>query len=210
MNNSRYANKRIKLRKGEYQRSNNTFAYWWFDKNGKRQFVYAKSLPELREKEEQITKDTLDGIDYSKLHTDVLCASAISALISSIVHSRSPLANRSALPRSNISQNCRPSNLRDSDAPDAGYSPMMNGMVRVRTTCLRKTVRALVMVRPSSRKTSSQSRLRSSSIRNVVVMHVSLMSSECLWRVLYQIFPFETKAGMFDLRPPDGGLNCDA
>lgn len=138
------------------------------------------------------------GIDYSKLHTDVLCASAISALISSIVHSRSPLANRSALPRSNISQNCRPSNLRGSDAPDAGYSPMMNGMMRVRTTCLRKTVRALVMVRPSSRKTSSQSRLRSSSIRNVVVLHVSLMSCECVWRVLYQFFPFETKAGMFD------------
>ena len=71
MNNSRYANKRIKLRKGEYQRSNNTFAYWWFDKNGKRQFVYAKSLPELREKEEQIIRDTMDGIDYSKLDSTI-------------------------------------------------------------------------------------------------------------------------------------------
>ena len=71
MNNSRYANKRIKLRKGEYQRSNNTFAYWWFDKNGKRQFVYAKTLPELREKEEQIIRDTLDGIDYSKLDSTI-------------------------------------------------------------------------------------------------------------------------------------------
>lgn len=71
MNNNRYANNRIKLRKGEYQRGKNTFAYWWFDKNGKRQFVYAKSLPELREKEEQITKDSLDGIDYCKLDSTI-------------------------------------------------------------------------------------------------------------------------------------------
>jgi hypothetical protein len=71
MKNSRYANNRVKLRKGEYQRDKNTFAYWWFDKNGKRQFVYAKSLPELREKEEQIIRDTLDGIDYSKLDSTI-------------------------------------------------------------------------------------------------------------------------------------------
>ena len=71
MKNNRYANNRIKLRKGEYQRSNNTFAYWWFDKNGKRQFVYARSLPELREKEEAILRDTLDGINYSKLDSTV-------------------------------------------------------------------------------------------------------------------------------------------
>ena len=36
---------------------------------------------------------------------------------------------------------------------------MMKGMVRVRTTCLRNTVKALVILRPSSSKTLSQSRV---------------------------------------------------
>ena len=71
MNNNRYAKNRAKLRKGEYQRSNNTFAYWWIDKNGTRRFVYAKSLPELREKEEAIIRDTLDGINYGKLDSTI-------------------------------------------------------------------------------------------------------------------------------------------
>lgn len=64
---NRYANNKSKLRKGEYQRENNTFEYRWIDKNGKRRYIYAKSLPELRKKEETITRDTLDGIDYSRL-----------------------------------------------------------------------------------------------------------------------------------------------
>ena len=67
MQNKRYTQNKTKLRKGEYQRSNNTFEYRWTDKHGKRQYIYAKSLPELRKKEAEITRDILDGIDYGKL-----------------------------------------------------------------------------------------------------------------------------------------------
>lgn len=65
--NNRYTQSKTKLRKGEYQRKNRTFEYRWIDKNGKRQYVYAKTLPELRKKEDAILRDTLEGIDYSKL-----------------------------------------------------------------------------------------------------------------------------------------------
>ena len=71
MYNKRYTQKNTRLRKGEYQRPNNTFTYWWIDKQGKRQYVYAKTLPELRKKEEEIAKDILDGIDYSKLGSSI-------------------------------------------------------------------------------------------------------------------------------------------
>ena len=67
MQNKRYTHKKTLLRKGEYQRSNNTFEFRWTDKHGKRQYIYAKSLPELRRKEDAITRDILDGIDHSKL-----------------------------------------------------------------------------------------------------------------------------------------------
>lgn len=63
----RYTRKKIKLRKGEYQRDNDTFEYKWFDPSGKRHSIYAKSLPELRSKEDVILKDIMDGIDHSKL-----------------------------------------------------------------------------------------------------------------------------------------------
>ena len=67
MQNKRYTQNKTRLRKGEYQRPNNTFEYRWKDKFGKNHVVYAKTLPELRKKEEDITRDILDGIDYSKL-----------------------------------------------------------------------------------------------------------------------------------------------
>ena len=58
--------KRVVLRKGESQRSNGTYMYRWSDLSGKRNTIYAKTLKELREKENQIQQDTFDGIDYSK------------------------------------------------------------------------------------------------------------------------------------------------
>ena len=67
MSNKRYTQNKTKLRKGEYQRPNNTFEYRWTDRWGKRQNIYAKSLPELRRKEDDIFRNILDGIDYSKL-----------------------------------------------------------------------------------------------------------------------------------------------
>ena len=39
---------RVVLRKGESQRANGTYHYCWTDGNGKRHFVYAKTLDELR------------------------------------------------------------------------------------------------------------------------------------------------------------------
>ena len=53
---------RIVLRKGESQRKNGTYQFSWTDKLGKRHFIYAPTLEELREKEAAIEKDKLDGI----------------------------------------------------------------------------------------------------------------------------------------------------
>ena len=55
-------NKKRVLKEGEYQRSNGTFEFKWRDKTGKRHSVYAKTLNELREKELDVLRDTLDGI----------------------------------------------------------------------------------------------------------------------------------------------------
>ena len=53
---------RIILNTGEYQRPNGTYQYAWTDDNGKRHFLYSKTLDELREKEKKISKDKVDGI----------------------------------------------------------------------------------------------------------------------------------------------------
>lgn len=55
-------NKRRVLKEGEYQRTNGTFEYKWRDCRGKRHSVYAKTLEELRLKEETVIRDALDGI----------------------------------------------------------------------------------------------------------------------------------------------------
>ncbi len=71
MNNNRYTQNKTKLRKGEYKRPNGTFEYRWKDKFGKNHVVYAKTLSELRVKEDDITRDILDGIDFSKLESTI-------------------------------------------------------------------------------------------------------------------------------------------
>ncbi len=50
------------LKEGEYQRANGTYEYRWRSENGKRNYIYAKSLEELREKEAELSKDKSDGI----------------------------------------------------------------------------------------------------------------------------------------------------
>lgn len=55
------------LRKGESERKDGTYMYRYMDECKKRKSVYAKTLPELREKELQIERDKLDDI---KLSTD--------------------------------------------------------------------------------------------------------------------------------------------
>ena len=48
---------RVVLRTGESQRADGTYHFSWTDANHKRRYVYAKTLDELRYKEEQIAKD---------------------------------------------------------------------------------------------------------------------------------------------------------
>ncbi len=62
------------LRKGEIQRKDGTYAYVYTDTSGKRNTVYAKSLAELREKEDKLTKDQLDGLDVYSANSVTLNA----------------------------------------------------------------------------------------------------------------------------------------
>ena len=71
MPNTRFAKGRIKLKKGEYIRPNGTFEYKWTDRYGSRHSVYAKTIPELRIKEDAILKDILDGINSISLNCTI-------------------------------------------------------------------------------------------------------------------------------------------
>lgn len=52
------------LRKGEVQRSSDKrYMYTYTDPMGRRKFIYANDLTELREKEAKLMKDQLDGLD---------------------------------------------------------------------------------------------------------------------------------------------------
>ena len=58
----RVDNKGRVLRVGESQNKDGRYCYKWTDNSGKRSAVYALTLKELREKEEQIKRDQMDGI----------------------------------------------------------------------------------------------------------------------------------------------------
>ena len=52
------------LKTGEQQRKNDKlYQYSYTDPLGRRRFIYANDLVTLREKEKQLTKDQLDGLD---------------------------------------------------------------------------------------------------------------------------------------------------
>ncbi len=53
---------RIVLRTGESQRKNGSYQFRWTDHTGKRYYIYAKTLEELREREKQVVSDQFDGI----------------------------------------------------------------------------------------------------------------------------------------------------
>ena len=55
--------KGVVLKDGEYQRSNGIYEFKWQDKIGRRKSIYAKTLKELREKELDILRNTIDGIN---------------------------------------------------------------------------------------------------------------------------------------------------
>ncbi|MGM9552528.1 MAG: tyrosine-type recombinase/integrase [Clostridia bacterium] len=66
-NNGRRVDKnRIVLRKGESQRADGIYCYRWSSRDGKRHYIYAGTLDELREKEKQITVDEFEGIRTDK------------------------------------------------------------------------------------------------------------------------------------------------
>ena len=60
---SRKDKKGYALQKGEYQRADGRYVYAYTDRLGKRHFVYAKSLVELRQKQKNIQRDYFDGLD---------------------------------------------------------------------------------------------------------------------------------------------------
>ena len=53
------------LKDGENQRANGTYDYRYTDIHKNRRCIYAKSLTELRKKEEELWRDLADGIDYA-------------------------------------------------------------------------------------------------------------------------------------------------
>lgn len=64
MAKARKDNRGRALRKGESQRaSDKSYIYTYTDPFGKRRFIYAKDLQTLREKEDKLKKDQLDGLD---------------------------------------------------------------------------------------------------------------------------------------------------
>lgn len=64
MGNSRKDKKGRVLRKGESQRTeDNRYMYTYTDPFGRRKRIYATDLQSLREKEDQLKKDQLDGLD---------------------------------------------------------------------------------------------------------------------------------------------------
>lgn len=54
---------RAVLKKGELQRPNGTYSYSWYDANGKRHYIYGKTLEELRTKETEVAKNGLNGLN---------------------------------------------------------------------------------------------------------------------------------------------------
>ena len=62
---------RVTLKKGECYRSDGRYSFRWCTRDGKRHYIYAKTLDELRRKEMELTVDQFDGIRTDKQHTTV-------------------------------------------------------------------------------------------------------------------------------------------
>ena len=60
------------LKKGEDERKDGRYQYRYTTHKGKRSYVYADTLHELREKEDRIEQDIRDGIDYDARNITVL------------------------------------------------------------------------------------------------------------------------------------------
>ena len=62
MAEKRKDNKKRVLKEVEYQRANGSYEFRWRTEGGKRHYIYAATLEELREKEETIHRDKSEGI----------------------------------------------------------------------------------------------------------------------------------------------------
>ena len=61
---ARKDNKGRQLRKGEFQRkSDGKYVYGYTDPNGVRRYIYSKDLKTLRDREDRLVRDQLDGLD---------------------------------------------------------------------------------------------------------------------------------------------------
>ena len=67
----RFDSKHRLLRQGEGERADGYYIYRWTAKNGKRHCITARSLEELRKKEEELIKDKSDGIRSESKNTTV-------------------------------------------------------------------------------------------------------------------------------------------
>ena len=67
MAEKRKDNKNRILRKGEQQRKDNAYSYRWTNPNGKRQYIYARTLDELRQKESEINQEVSMGISRTSV-----------------------------------------------------------------------------------------------------------------------------------------------
>ena len=62
------------FRKGEgYRTQDNRYIYRYTDPRGVRRTIYARTLEELREKEDELKRDQLDGIDSYVRNIFELC-----------------------------------------------------------------------------------------------------------------------------------------
>ena len=73
MAQSRKDNKGRVLRKGEHQREKDgKYVYQYFDALGRRKSIYSNDLAKLREREEKLIRDQMDGLDiYVAGHADI-------------------------------------------------------------------------------------------------------------------------------------------
>lgn len=71
VNSKRRDNSGSLLKVGELQRKNGLYQFAWYDEYGKKRYLYAGTLSELREKEAMVNRDKADGIKASGRYTTV-------------------------------------------------------------------------------------------------------------------------------------------
>ena len=89
-NTRRFDKKHRVLQKGESERGDGRYEYRWTDYMGKRHFIYARDLDDLRIKEQKIELNKLEGIKDPPMTLTVVIYMYLN-------HSLSPLLGRREL-----------------------------------------------------------------------------------------------------------------